>query len=64
MSNSQALISAEHGRLNALVARREAVKERIREERKYPALAGEILRELKIENLRLKDEIEFERRRA
>ena len=58
------VISSQPGRLQALVARHTALKEQIEQEMKHPAYNAEIVRTLKSEKLKLKDEIELERQRA
>lgn len=64
MQHSRGVISSEPGRLQALVARREALKELICEEKKRPATGGDHLKRLKLENLKLKEKIEEETLRA
>lgn len=58
MPYSREIISSGHGRLEALRARHEALKERIREELKHPSINNFILQELKKEKLRIKEEKE------
>ncbi|MCB9996458.1 MAG: DUF465 domain-containing protein [Rhodospirillales bacterium] len=64
MQHTRGVVASEHGRLQALVAKREALKELIREEKKRPSTGGDLLRRLKLENLKLKDEIEEQSRHA
>lgn len=52
------LMSSEPGRLEALRSRHAALKELIRQEQKHPATEGDILKRLKLEKLKLKEEIE------
>ena len=63
MQESRGIISSQHGRVEALQAKRAALKEKIREERKRPATSNDLLKQLKQENLKLKDEIEEESHR-
>jgi len=62
MHYSRGLISSQPGRLESLRAKHEALKERIHEELKHPATGGDILKRLKLEKLRVKEEIEEIRR--
>ncbi len=58
MQNSRGIISSQPGHVEALQAKRAALKEQIRAERNRPATSPELIARLKRENLRLKDEIE------
>lgn len=60
MQESRGIISSQHGRIEALQARRAILKDKIREELKRPSTSSELIRKLKLENLKLKDEIEGE----
>lgn len=64
MQHSRGVLSSKPGHIEALCAKRESLKEQIREARKRPATSGDLLRRLKTENLRLKDEIEKKTHRA
>ncbi len=64
MQDSRGLISSQPGHVEALQAKRLALKTQIKEERKHPATSGEELKRLKLENLKLKDEIEEESKSA
>lgn len=60
MQDSSGIISSQPGHIEALTAKREALKALIKEARKHPATGGNELNRLKRENLKLKDEIEQE----
>ena len=57
-------VSPHDGRIEALKARHAALEEQISGELKSPAAPHNILKQLKIEKLKLKDEIEEEIRKA
>jgi len=63
MQESRGIISSQHGRIEALQARRAVLKDRIRAELKRPSTSEEVIRRLKLENLQLKDAIVMEDRR-
>ena len=58
MQETRGIISSKTGHVEALHAKRLALKDKIREARKSPATSEETVKKLKLENLRLKDEIE------
>lgn len=64
MQSTRALASSQNGRLQALQARHAALQDRIREEMKHPSTGNETLKHLKLQKLRLKEQIEQEMRRA
>lgn len=64
MPNSRGHISAKPGRLEALQARHMAVNTELEEEQKHSSVSDESLRRLKAEKLKLKDEIEEQKRIA
>ena len=63
MQSSRALASSPNGRLQALRARHAALQDQIHEEMKHPATGVENLKRLKLQKLRLKEQIEEEMRR-
>lgn len=64
MRTAESFSSAQVNHLSALHARREEIKRRIREETKHPSASSLLIRQMKAENLRLKDIIEREREKA
>jgi len=56
--------AAYKGHIDALLSKHSTLSKRIDEEIKHPSTDGFVLRQLKAQKLRLKDEIEQERRRA
>lgn len=64
MQSSRALASSQNGRLQALRARHAALQDQIHEEMKHPATGVENLKRLKLQKLRLKEQIEEEMRRG
>ena len=52
------MATAQHKHLEALRAKHAALEDRIHEEQKFPATSPVILRELKLQKLRIKEEIE------
>ena len=64
MQSNRALASSPNGRLQALQARHAALQDRIREEMRHPSAGNDTLKSLKIQKLRLKEQIEQEMRRT
>jgi len=64
MQTVRALASSQNGRLQALRARHSAIQDQIHEEMKHPSTGMDMIKRLKLEKLKLKDEIEEEMRRA
>lgn len=58
MPTSNGASASHHNHLEALRARHAALEEQIHEEQKFPAANMAILRDLKRQKLRLKEEIE------
>jgi hypothetical protein len=58
------LVSSQSARLAALQIKHRAISEQIDRENKFPSTNPLYIRQLKLMKLRLKDEIEGERRRA
>lgn len=56
--------TSSHNRLQSLRDRHAQLEEKIQEEQKHPAMRGDLIRRLKAEKLRLKEEIEDHRERA
>jgi hypothetical protein len=64
MSTARGETSAYQGHIEALIAKHAALDIQIREEQKYPAMRTELIRSMKAEKLRIKEEIEQGRKQA
>jgi hypothetical protein len=64
MQESRGIVSSQSSRIEALQSRRALLKEKIRQEQGRPARSPDVIKQLKQENLRLKDEIHQETQRA
>lgn len=61
---TRALVSSQNARLQALRSKHAAIQDQLHEEQKHPAATDDLIRRLKLEKLKIKDEIEEEIRRA
>lgn len=64
MPSTRGQSSSHNNHLNALLDKHELLGRRIEKEQKYPSMREDVLRRLKAEKLRLRDEIEQERHQA
>lgn len=64
MQDSRGVISSQPGRLEALRAKHAVLKSQIAQEQKSPATSSEALKIMKIQKLKLKEQIEEEKQMA